>query len=598
MPDHQSTAYPAPLGASVARFEGAHPGGATELARCLEETRLLPGVDAATCEWLACKLADAAFNLVVAGQFKRGKSSLVNALLGEALLPVGVVPLTSVVTVIQYGQAPSASIELRTGQKREIALGSLDEYVTERGNPKNAKEVRQVLIRYPCPWLAAGVRLIDTPGIDSVYEHNSGVTYAFLPQADAVIFVASVEQPIGQAELAFLQSIRQYAGKIFCVLNKIDYLNTAELTESITFCAAVLHEALGTAVPIFPVSARRALEHKRSQSAEPSVDEGFQQFERALRNFMFTDRNAVWRRSVAGALLRLLAQAKFMLELERSALTQPLQQLESALQGLDIKRQETLQAQMEHWVLLQAHVRTLLKERLEPDIESFKEQQQQLVARSMDAWFEEHKTLPLRSMQAALERRLAAEVRMTYDGWIEREEPKLRVAFDELCARFWSRTQQSVDELLRHCGELFGITLETIETTSVWRYESSFDYKSWSEPTSLRILSSAGALALPKFLGGPLILRRLKSLARELIDLHAGRLRTDIDDRLRRSIEDFRTRLLASTQATLGRIEEAIGRGMDRYAQGQTQTSIRDVAICNFIAHISGIEARVRSCAQ
>jgi GTPase SAR1 family protein len=594
MPAHQSTAYPAP----PVQLDDAHPGSAMELARCLKETSALPGVDAATCGWLACKLADAAFNLVIAGQFKRGKSSVVNALLGEALLPVGVVPLTSVVTVIQYGQAPSASIELRSGQKREVALDSLDEYVTERGNPKNAKEVRQVLIRYPCPWLAAGLRLIDTPGIDSVYEHNSGVTHAFLPQADAVIFVASVEQPFSHAELTFLQNIRQYASKIFCLLNKADYLTSVEVTESITFCAAVLHETLGTAVPLFPVSARRALEHKRFQTVDTSGDEGFQQFEGALRTFMLTDRNAVWRRSVAGSLLRLLSQARFMLELERSALTRPLQQLQSALKELDSKRKETLQAQLEHWVLLQAHVRALLKERFEPDIELFKRQQQQLVSQAIDAWFEELRTLSLRAMQVALEQRLAAEVRTTYDGWIAHEEPKIRVAFDELCARFWSHTQQNVDELLRHCGELFGIALEPIATTSVWRYESSFDYKFWSEPTSLRILSSAAALSLPRFLGGPLILRRLKMLARDLLDLHAGRLRSDIDDRLRRSIDDFRIRLLASTQTTLGRIEEAIGRGIDRYAQGQAQTSIREAAIGNSIAHISDIEAQVRECAQ
>jgi len=287
-----------------------------------------------------------------------------------------------------------------------------------------------------------------------------------------------------------------------------------------------------------------------------------------------------------------------MLELERGALNTPLQQLQSSLQTLAVKRQETLHAQSEHCVLLQAHTRTLLKEQVEPELECFKKKQQQRVLQAMDAWFEELRTLPLRSMQTALEQRLVAEVRATYDGWIALEEPKLSRAFDELCARFWSRTQQSLDDLLRHCGELLGIALEVIETSSVWRYESGFNYKFWSEPTSLRILSSSALLALPKSLGGPLVLRRLKALARELIDLHAGRLRADIEDRLRRSIKDFRTRLLASTQSTLGRIEEAFGRGVDRYAQGQTQTSVRDAAIGDSIAYISGLEARVRELAQ
>lgn len=563
------------------------------MAGCLEETARLPGVDVETCNWLHRKLADAAFNLVVAGQFKRGKSSLINALLGQALLPAAAVPLTSVITVIQFGPTPSASIELRGGERRDIPLESLEEYVTERGNPQNTKKVRQVLIRYPCPWLANNVRLIDTPGIDSVYEHNGDVTRAFLPQADAVIFVVSVEQPLSQTELTFLHSIREYAGKIFCLLNKIDYLNPAELEESITFCATVVHEALGIDVPIFPVSAREALEHKRMGTAELANDDGLQKFEKALQTFMLTDRNAIWQRSVARALRRMLSHAKFLLELERGALTTPLQQLQSSLQTLRVKKRETLRAHSDHCLLLQAHTRTLLKEQVEPALECFSQEQQQRVARAVDVWLEELRTLPLRPMQAALERRLVADVRATYDGWIAREEPKVCRAFDELCARVWSQTQQSVDDLLRHCGDLFGIPLEAVETTSVWRYESGFDYKFWSEPTTLGIFSSSIILALPRNLGAPLTLRRFKSRARELIELHAGRLRSDIEDRLHRSVEAFRTRLFASTQGTLGRIEEAIGRGVDRYAQGQTKKSARDVIIDDSIAHISGIEARV-----
>ncbi len=579
--------------ANAAATQRQRPDRTAELARCLEETALLPGVDAETCRWLHRKLKDAAFNLVVAGQFKRGKSSLVNALLGEALLPVGVVPLTSVVTVIQFGPTPSASVELRDGKRHDIPLESLADYVTERGNPHNSKDVQQVLVRYPSRWLADGVRLIDTPGIDSVYEHNTGVTRAFLPQADAVIFVASVDQPLSQAELTFLGGIREHASKIFFLLNKIDYLSPAELAESIIFCTQVVHEVLG-AVPVFPVSARRAFERQR-QSAGEGVDDGLGQFERALQAFMLTDRNTVWRRSAATTLLRLLSQARFILELERSALNTPLEQLESSLRTLSLKKQETLRAQSEHYVLLQAHTETLLRNQIEPSLERFRQEQHLRLAQAMDSWFEELRALSSTGIQQALEGRLLAEIRATYDSWMAREEPEISRAFDDLCGRFWTQMQQSIDELLRHCGDLFGIPLQAIATGSVWRSESGFSYKFWSEPASLRILTSSTVRVLPGFLGGPMILRRLKSYARELIDVHAGRMRSDIEDRLRRSVDDFRARLLASSRSALERIEAAITSGVARHAAGQTDRVERDATIQAAIERIADIEARVRA---
>jgi len=91
------------------------------LLDCLDELATLPGADPATCRWLREKLSSALLNLVVVGQFKRGKSTLINALIGRALLPTGVVPLTSFVTLVQYGAHPAASLEFLDGRRCEIA---------------------------------------------------------------------------------------------------------------------------------------------------------------------------------------------------------------------------------------------------------------------------------------------------------------------------------------------------------------------------------------------------------------------------------------------------------------------------------------------
>ncbi len=198
------------------------------------------------------------------GQFKRGKTSLINALLGADILPVAVVPLTSIVTIITYGEALRIRVYFNDGRIQEIKPESLSEYVTERGNPKNIKDVKEVVITYPSPYLKDGVRLIDTPGVGSIYQHNTDVAYQYLPKSDAAIFLLSVDQPMSKAELDFLSDVREYSNKIFFLLNKADYLNEKDLQESMDFSKSVLKEAMGTEVRIFPVSARLALEGKIS----------------------------------------------------------------------------------------------------------------------------------------------------------------------------------------------------------------------------------------------------------------------------------------------------------------------------------------------
>jgi GTPase SAR1 family protein len=586
----------APMAPSQSAADPSTGSTSAQLTDCLNQVAALPGADLGTCKWLRDKLAGATFNLVVAGQFKRGKSTLINALLGEPVLPVGVVPLTSVVTAIQYGASPLATVELGQGEVRELPISALEHYVTERGNPRNIKQVGRVQVRYPCAWLSNGVQLIDTPGIDSVYEHNTDVTHDFIPQADAVIFVASVEQPLSRAELDFLQGIRRYAGKIFCVLNKIDQLSAAELRESVAFCTRSVQQALEADIRIFPVSARAALQPDVSAAA--TADAGVHELKQALLSLMQTDRNAIWRRSAAATLLRMLAQIRFTLELERSALDKPLDALQEALTALRQQKEQSRLAQVEHSVLLQAHVGTLLRERIEPGLQQFKEQQKQQLLELLQQWSRQLPHASSRQLQAGLEQRLVAQVRTAYDGWVAREEPALARAFDELCERFWTQLRRELDALLARCGELFGLAFEPVATASVWRNDSRFDYKFWTEPTSLAALSSSVTLLLPRLLGGPLVLRRARRRALELVETHAGRLRSDLEQRLHHSVMDFRNRLVLHMQDTISHIENAIGRGIERYAAGEADMSTRRAALADLLERAARVETQVRSMAR
>lgn len=259
------------------------------------------------------RFAEGRFHLAVLGQFKRGKSTLLNALAGESVLPMGVVPLTAAPTFIQYGDVPKVRVGYRDERPAgECASASAAErnaylarFVTESGNPQNGLGVTEVQVELPAPILAGGVVLIDTPGIGSTYRHNTAVTLQFLRQCDAALFLVSADPPITEVELEFLREIREKVPRLFFVLNKIDYLNARELEEAVSFYRQVLTERIGgnEEFPVFRVSARKGLEARESGDARGWADSGMERLETFLVEFLAREKfaalsDAVSRRSV------------------------------------------------------------------------------------------------------------------------------------------------------------------------------------------------------------------------------------------------------------------------------------------------------------
>lgn len=187
------------------------------------------------------------FLMVVVGEFNAGKSAVINALLGEEHLPEGVVPTTSELVLIRHSDA-------------------VDQPGADRG---------MAVRRLPVPWLQE-VNLVDTPGTNAVIRQHQELTEHFVPRSDLVLFVTSADRPFSESERAFLQQIRDWGKKIVIVVNKIELLTTeAEQQEVLEFVHRNAHELLGVAPAIFAVSARLALEAKRSgESREQSEDAG------------------------------------------------------------------------------------------------------------------------------------------------------------------------------------------------------------------------------------------------------------------------------------------------------------------------------------
>lgn len=206
------------------------------------------------------------FNLVILGQFKRGETTLINSLIGKEILPSSVVPLTSIVTILRFGEELRGTIFMEDGGEKNIRIEELPDYVTEKGNPKNIRGVRCARIGYPSPFLEEGILLIDTPGVGSTFLHNTETTYSFLDHLDAALFLMSADVPISQVEKELIDTIKGSTQKIFFVLNKIDNLTSKEIEEIISFNKQVLEE-MGVGVDeILPISAREALKAKKANN--------------------------------------------------------------------------------------------------------------------------------------------------------------------------------------------------------------------------------------------------------------------------------------------------------------------------------------------
>ena len=210
---------------------------------------------------LLARLAADRFRLAVTGQFSRGKSTLMNALLGGAYLPMGTLPMTSVITTVRYGTRPKAMIRRhRAALPVEVPLAQVADYVAASSVRRAEMRVATVEVEVPAEILRLGFEFIDTPGVGSALTVGTAATRRFLPRADAVIFVTGFDSPLTEAEFDLLADASRQAGRLFLILNKRDLVSGSDADQVQDFVRLRLRD-LGVADPrSYGLSALSALE--------------------------------------------------------------------------------------------------------------------------------------------------------------------------------------------------------------------------------------------------------------------------------------------------------------------------------------------------
>ena len=310
----------ASLGFLLARAAASVPNPTPMQRQILEKLNLLQA-----------RLDEGLLRVAVLGQFKRGKSTLLNALLGAPVLPTGVTPVTAIPTFIKAGPKAAARITFQDGKKPLLTSVEgeipdvLERYISEGKNPHNRLKVESVEIEVRSEFLDHGIVLIDTPGVGSTFLHNTRAAAAVLTECDAAVFVVSPDPPITEVEVNYLSKVQELIPKIFFALNKVDLLDSQERCMAERFLADVLREQPIITQPfwIFSISAKQGLQAKLDRDSQALTASGVEHLEQVLAGELAREKHEIVFATGRLRSISLVGELLFQSKLEHKALVTP-----------------------------------------------------------------------------------------------------------------------------------------------------------------------------------------------------------------------------------------------------------------------------------
>ncbi len=494
-------------------------------------------------------------HLAVLGQFKRGKSTLLNAILGEALLPSSVLPITALPTWIRPGQkcvrvtteknGKPVTEEKKTGDLTDF----LNRYVNESANPENTLNVTEIQVFHPSEILKNGVVFIDTPGIGSTFRHNTAATMNFLSQCDAAIFVTSADPPLTETEIEFLKSVRNRVPRLFFILNKTDYLDKDELEQAISFLKEVVRTYVGIDPdPVFPVSSKNGLAAKTHQNREGWKESGMADLEARIFSFLAEEKQAALHEALSRRTLDILNGLLMELSISLKSLELPLSDLEQRIALFEDKLGLTRSKRLAVLDRLAGEEKRTLKM-----VQEEAEQLKQEATKEIERIVEETAT---RTREREWEQDARKELADFIPGYFENRLGLFSQRFKNHMAETLEPLQQETDQLIEtvrhHAADILQVPFYAPES------ESSFIANQkpyWITHKWKQSLSPVSPGTLDKILSVTLqqkrARRRILEQAHELVRNNVENLRWSIFQNIQTSFRHFSNRMNETFDSTL-----------------------------------------------
>ena len=402
---------------------------------------------------LVKKLEEDRFHLVVVGEFNHGKSTFVNALLGETVLPVGVTPTTAAIHHLKYAARPEATVVYQSGSRETIAFEEARRFAV--GGGKSADEVDYLEVGYPAKLLEERILLVDTPGVNDLSLQRADITYSYIPRADAVLFLLDAGQILKESERQFLNDklLKASRDKIVFVITKWDILNDDEKKEALAYARTQLANLVKDPV-VFPISAETALQGNMAQSGMPELLAHLTTFLAEERGRILLD-NALGEGVTVGNLLSKGVDAR------RRSLSMKTEELERRIKTLEEDLKGTAGTIEQRRMKIREEI-SGIKVGAQKDLERFVED----TIRQLPNVIESAKQDDLRKF-------LPAFLEDTFRQWAEAESKEIAHKLEELAEKTIALIKEDAHDATKRVGEALGGDVRKLDIQiDTFRYDA------------------------------------------------------------------------------------------------------------------------------
>ncbi len=517
------------------------------------------------------------FFVACVGQFKRGKSTLINALVGDDILPIGVIPVTAVVTVVRYGQARRARVKTRAADWIDVAPEQLATYVAEEQNPDNRKQVVAVEACVPSELLATGMCLVDTPGLGSVHASNTAATREFVPHIDAALVVLGADPPISGEELALVEEVSREVSHLVFAVNKADRLEEPDVAQARAFASKVIAERLHASPEILVVS---AVERQRAGPTRdwPVLESKLQRLAREGGVDLVA---AARRRGLARLAVRVTAD----LAEHRAALERPIEESEQRLATMGRAVDDAQRALRQLEYLFRAE-EDAIRRALEARRDAFLKEAQPGAASDLLARLQS-------AEDGVAPRRHAFELAQTLarerlEAWARSVRAEAEELYRRATSRFVAVGNEFLQRLASTGDEAFATLPRELEPETGFRTAAQFFF------TEMLTLAepSAGAGVLDALRSRDQAIRaahkRTLPYLEHLLETNSARMMNDLVNRVRESGARLRSELVTTLRAVTTTAGRAIERARASRAAGE-EGGRRE------LARLTDLEERMRA---
>ncbi|MFN2533126.1 MAG: dynamin family protein [Pyrinomonadaceae bacterium] len=497
--------------ASIDTSQEAARSLASEIAELYQLPSLRPLIDSSHALATRNELS-----VAVIGRFKAGKSSFLNHFLERELLPVGVTPVTAIVTEIGYGKNEKATVHYLDGRTGVVSLDNIRHFIAESENPGNVKQVSVLKVELPELAGMRALRFVDMPGLESALAHNTEAALTWLPNVGLALVAVSVDPPLSKQDIALLKTVYEYTPKVSILLTKVDLLNESEREEVVTFVRERLTQTFGAAPEVFSYSVRAGYEDLKAQLRELLIHVTLAQFEES--------RNAVLNRKLETLLLEchdyltLALKSAETLGVDRDELKR---QVIGEKEALDELKSE-LRLVVNNAA---AGTRATVAKRLDNHRQTLEARLSSELQKQFPTW-SSSLSLALESFEAWLNESLTKEL----IGISVKEREGLSEPLDKLRNPIFRSLQNFRDRLSDQTNRAFGVPLRTSESEIVIDEPRSPDiYVGKIFDRNWELLSPATPMSLFK----PLVRRHFLGTLPYMVEKNLSRLATQWDETIR-----------------------------------------------------------------